>query len=36
MVVCGVSIGRARVVGAERLMPRADVDEFATFAGFEA
>ncbi|WP_377831211.1 nitroreductase (plasmid) [Bradyrhizobium lupini] len=36
MVVCGVSIGRARVVGAERLMPRADIDEFATFAGFEA
>ncbi len=36
MVVCGVSIGRARVVGAKRLMPRADVDEFATFAGFEA
>jgi nitroreductase len=35
IVVCGVSIGRARVVGAERLMPRADVDQFATFAGFE-
>ncbi|MCK1682860.1 nitroreductase [Bradyrhizobium sp. 147] len=35
MVVCGVSIGRARVGAAERLMPRADVDEFATFAGFE-
>jgi nitroreductase len=36
MVVCGISIGRARVEGTKRLMPRADVDEFATFAGFEA
>jgi nitroreductase len=34
MVVCAVSIGRASVTRAERLMPRADVDEFATFAGF--
>jgi nitroreductase len=36
MVVCGISIGRAKVEPKERLMPRADVDEFATFAGFEA
>ena len=36
MVVCGISIGRAQAEAKERLMPRADVDEFATFAGFEA
>jgi nitroreductase len=36
MVVCGISIGRARVEGTERLMPRAEVDEFATFVGFES
>ena len=36
MVVCGISIGRAKIEAKERLMPRADVDEFATFAGFEA
>jgi nitroreductase len=36
IVVCGISIGRAKVEPKERLMPRADVDEFATFAGFEA
>jgi nitroreductase len=36
MVVCGISIGRAKGEAKERLMPRADVDEFATFAGFEA
>ncbi|MDQ8727401.1 nitroreductase [Bradyrhizobium sp. LHD-71] len=36
MVVCGISIGRARVQETKRLMPRANVDEFATFAGFEA
>jgi nitroreductase len=36
MVVCGISIGRAKVEPRERLMPRADVDAFATFAGFEA
>jgi nitroreductase len=35
MVVCGISIGRAKVEARERLMPRADVDEFVTFAGFE-
>jgi nitroreductase len=36
MVVCGISIGRARAEAAQRLMPRADVDAFATFAGFES
>ena len=36
MVVCGISIGRAKIEAKERLMPRADVDEFAAFAGFEA
>ena len=36
MVVCGISIGHAKVEARERLMPRADVDEFVTFAGFEA
>ncbi|MCP3399886.1 nitroreductase [Bradyrhizobium sp. CCGB20] len=39
MVVCGISIGRARDVAKDgtkrRLMPRADVAEFASFAGFE-
>ncbi|WBL76776.1 nitroreductase [Bradyrhizobium xenonodulans] len=35
IVVCGISIGRAKCEAKERLMPRAEVDEFATFAGFE-
>ena len=35
MVVCGISVGKAKVDGQERLMPRADIDEFATFQGFE-
>lgn len=35
MVVCGISIGKAKVEGQETLMPRADIDEFATFQGFE-
>jgi hypothetical protein len=35
MVVCGISIGRARDETRGRLMPRADVAEFASFAGFE-
>ncbi|WP_249142953.1 nitroreductase [Bradyrhizobium liaoningense] len=35
MVVCGISIGRARNAAQSRLMPRADVAEFASFAGFE-
>jgi hypothetical protein len=36
MVVCGVSIGHAIVEVEQRLMSRSDVDEFATFVGFEA
>lgn len=35
MVVCGISIGRAREGTRSRLMPRADLAEFASFAGFE-
>ncbi|WP_061848115.1 nitroreductase [Bradyrhizobium sp. DOA1] len=35
MVVCGISIGRAREATRGRLMPRADLAEFASFAGFE-
>ncbi len=35
MVVCGISVGKAMVEGQETLMPRADIDEFATFQGFE-
>jgi nitroreductase len=35
MVVCGISIGRARDEARGRLMPRADIAEFASFAGFE-
>ena len=35
MVVCGISIGRARDRTTRGLMPRADVEAFASFAGFE-
>ena len=35
MVVCGISIGHARDGARGRLMPRADIAEFAAFAGFE-
>ena len=35
MVGCGISIGRARGGSRGRLMPRADLAEFASFAGFE-
>jgi nitroreductase len=35
MVVCGISIGRAKDPIADRLMPRADIADFASFAGFE-
>ncbi|MGY8635460.1 nitroreductase [Bradyrhizobium sp. 14AA] len=35
MVVCGISIGHAKCEATERLMPRAEVDVFATFLGFE-
>lgn len=36
IVVCGISMGKANVESQERLMPRADIDEFATFLGFES
>lgn len=35
MVVCGISIGHAKSRALGRLMPRADIAEFASFAGFE-
>ncbi|WP_036049565.1 nitroreductase [Bradyrhizobium sp. Tv2a-2] len=35
MVVCGVSIGFAKSAPEGRLMPRAGVEEFASFVGFE-
>jgi nitroreductase len=35
MVVCGISIGCAKDETKGRLMPRADIHEFASFAGFE-
>ncbi|KRR22699.1 nitroreductase [Bradyrhizobium retamae] len=35
MVVCGISIGCARQTTSARLMPRADIGEFASFAGFD-
>jgi nitroreductase len=35
MVVCGISIGKAKDETTGRLMPRADIHEFASFAGFE-
>jgi len=35
MVVCGISVGKAAGQSRDRLMPRADIDEFATFLGFE-
>lgn len=35
IVVCGISIGKARRQQRGRLMPRADIDEFATLLGFE-
>jgi nitroreductase len=35
MVVCGVSIGFARNVPKRTLMPRAELEEFASFVGFE-
>jgi len=35
MVVCGMSVGKAGEQSQDRLMPRADIDEFATFLGFE-
>ncbi|WP_229177557.1 nitroreductase [Bradyrhizobium ivorense] len=35
MVACGISMGHPKEPGRERLMPRADVEEFASFKGFE-
>jgi nitroreductase len=35
MVVCGISIGCAKDETKGRLMPRADIREFASFEGFE-
>jgi nitroreductase len=35
IVVCGISIGCAKDEAKRGLMPRADVHEFASFAGFE-
>jgi nitroreductase len=35
MVVCGISIGFARNAPERRLMPRAEIEEFASFVGFE-
>jgi nitroreductase len=35
MVVCGISIGCAKDETKGRLMPRADIREFASFVGFE-
>jgi nitroreductase len=35
LVVCGISMGRGKDRLKDRLMPRADLKEFASFAGFE-
>lgn len=35
MVVCGISIGHAKDKAARGLMPRADVEAFASFTGFD-
>ena len=35
IVVCGISIGFAKDVTKNRLMPRADIQEFVTLAGFD-
>jgi nitroreductase len=35
MVVCGMSIGHAKDKAARGLMPRAEVEAFASFVGFE-
>ena len=35
MVVCGISIGHAKDKAATGLMPREDVEAFASFAGFD-
>ncbi|MEH2519170.1 nitroreductase [Bradyrhizobium sp. AZCC 1610] len=35
MVICGISIGHAKDAATRGLMPRADVEAFASFAGFD-
>ncbi|MDH2384280.1 nitroreductase [Bradyrhizobium sp. CER78] len=35
MVACGISMGHPRERGRARLMPRADLEAFASFKGFE-
>ncbi|PAY04679.1 nitroreductase [Bradyrhizobium sp. UFLA03-84] len=35
MVACGISVGHPRERGRARLMPRADLEAFASFKGFE-
>lgn len=35
MVACGISLGHPRQRATARLMPRADVESFASFKGFE-
>jgi nitroreductase len=35
MVACGISLGHPREQVRARLMPRADVEAFASFNGFE-
>jgi nitroreductase len=35
MVVCGISMGHPKRQARERLMPRADLEAFASFKGFE-
>ncbi|WGS19916.1 nitroreductase [Bradyrhizobium sp. ISRA463] len=35
MVACGISMGHPKEQARERLMPRADVEAFASFKGFE-
>lgn len=36
MVACGISIGHPKEPAQQRLMPRADVEAFASFKGFES
>ncbi|WP_407179854.1 nitroreductase [Bradyrhizobium sp. STM 3562] len=36
MVVCGISVGYAKVEPGLKSMPRADLDDFADFTGFES
>ncbi|GKQ55570.1 nitroreductase [Bradyrhizobium sp. Ce-3] len=35
MVACGISMGHPKVPARRRLMPRADLEAFASFSGFE-